>query len=60
MPKLNETTKFFDVNAESRRAVKRSGVQLLMHSDWNFDTTSTISWALESVLKEDLLCTDKL
>ena len=42
---------FYDVNVKSR-AVKRSGVQLRnAFKIGDFDTTSTLSWALEGVLK---------
>ena len=44
----NDVKFFYDVNSESRRAIKRSGVQL--HNAFkigDIDTTSTISWALE-------------
>ena len=50
VPKLNgnDVKFFYDVNTESRRAVKRSGVQLRnAFKIGDFDTTSTISWALE-------------
>ena len=54
VPKLNrnDVKFFYDVNTESRRAVKRSGVQLRnAFKIGDFDTTSTISWAWRSVLK---------
>ena len=50
VPKLNENdVKFFyDVNSESRAAIQRSGVQLRdAFKIGDFDTKSTISWALE-------------
>ena len=50
VPKLNENdVKFFyDVNSESRAAIQRSGVQLrYAFKIGDFDTTSTISWALK-------------
>ena len=50
VPKLNgnDVKFFYDVNRESRRAVKRSGVQLRdAFKIGDFDTKSTISWALE-------------
>ena len=55
VPKLNgnEVKFFYDVNSESRAAIKRSGVQL--HNAFkigDFDTTSTISWALEKCSEE--------
>ena len=44
----NDVKFFYDVNRESRRAVKRSGVQLRNAFEiGDFDTKSTISWALE-------------
>ena len=44
----NDVKFFYDVNSESRRAIKRSGVQLRKaFKIGDFDTTSTISWALE-------------
>ena len=45
VPKLNgnDVKFFYDVNSESRRAVKRSKVITI----GDFDTKSTISWALE-------------
>ena len=50
VPKLNgnDVKFFYDVNAESRAAIKWSGVQL--HNAFkigDFDTNSTLSWALE-------------
>ena len=44
----NDVKFFYDVNSESRRAVKRSKVRLPnAFKIEDFDTTSTISWALE-------------
>ena len=44
----NDVKFFYDVNRESRRAIKRSGVQLRKaFKIGDFDTKSTISWALE-------------
>ena len=44
----NDVKFFYDVNRESRSAVKRSGVRLAdAFKIADFDTTSTISWALE-------------
>ena len=44
----NEIKIFYDVNSESRMAMKRSGVQLPnAFKIGDFDTNSTISWALE-------------
>ena len=48
----NDVKFFYDVNSESRRAVKRSGVQCRMPSRLEIDTTSTISWALEKCLEK--------
>ena len=49
----NDVKFFYDVNRESRRAVKRSGVQLRKaFKIGDFDTTSTISWALEKCSEE--------
>ena len=50
VPKLNgnDVKFFYDVNSESRRAVKRSKAQLpVAFTTGDFDTKSTISWALE-------------
>ena len=50
VPKLNgnDVKFFYDVNTESRAAIKRSGVQLRnAFKIGDFDTKSTISWALE-------------
>ena len=44
----NDVKFFYDVNGESRAAMKRSGVQLRdAFKIEDFDTKSTISWALE-------------
>ena len=44
----NDVKFFYDVNSESRRAVKRSGVQLPnAFKVGDFDAKSTLSWALE-------------
>ena len=44
----NDVKFFYDVNTESRAAIKRSGVQLRNAFEiGDFDTKSTISWALE-------------
>ena len=60
VPKLNgnDVKFFYDVNSESRGAVKRSGVQLRnAFKIGDFDTTSTISWALEKCSEEkDRFC----
>ena len=55
VPKLNgnDVKFFYDVNSESRAAIKRSGVQL--HNAFkigDFDTKSTLSWALEKCAEE--------
>ena len=50
VPKLNgnEVKFFYDVNRESRRAIQRSDAQLPdAFKIEDFDTKSTISWALE-------------
>merc|ERR1712159_781309 len=55
VPKLNgnDVKFFYDVNRESRRAIKRSGVQLRnAFKIGDFATTSTISWALEKCSEE--------
>ena len=45
----NDVKFFYDVNSESRRAIQRSGVRLAdAFKIGDFDTTSTISWALET------------
>ena len=54
VPKLNgnEVKFFYDVNSESRAAIKRSGVRLAdAFKIGDFDTTSTISWALEKCIE---------
>ena len=44
----NDVKFFYDVNTESRAAIQRSGVQLRdAFKIQDFDTKSTISWALE-------------
>ena len=44
----NDVKFFYDVNSESRTAIKRSGVQLPdKFKIEDFDTKSTLSWALE-------------
>ena len=49
----NEVKFFYDVNRESRAAIKRSGVHLAdAFKIGDFDTTSTISWALEECSEE--------
>ena len=46
----NDVKFFYDVNTESRAAIKRSGVQLRdAFKIGDFDTKSTISWALEGL-----------
>ena len=55
VPKLsgNDVKFFYDVNSESRAAIKRSGVRLpVAFKIGDFDTTSTISWALEKCSEE--------
>ena len=55
VPKLNgnDVKFFYDVNTESRAAIKRSGVQLRnAFKIGDFDTKSTISWALEKCNEE--------
>ena len=48
----NDVKFFYDVNRESRRAIKRAGVQLRKaFKIGDFDTTSTISWALEKCIE---------
>tara|TARA_X000000368_G_scaffold414768_1_gene405222 strand:- start:29 stop:463 length:435 start_codon:yes stop_codon:yes gene_type:complete len=50
VPKLNgnDVKFFYDVNSESRAAIKRSGVHLAVAFKIRyFDTKSTLSWALE-------------
>ena len=54
VPKLNgnDVKFFYDVNSESRAAIKRSGVRLAdAFKIGDFDTTSTISWALEKCIE---------
>ena len=49
----NDVKFFYDVNTESRGAVKRAGVQLRnAFKIGDFDTKSTISWALEKCSEE--------
>ena len=53
VPKLNgnDVKFFYDVNTESRAAIKRAGVQLRnAFKIGDFNAKSTISWALEKVL----------
>ena len=55
VPKLNgnDVKFFYDVNSESRGAVKRSNVRLAdAFKIGDFDTKSTISWALEKCSEE--------
>ena len=55
VPKLNgnDVKFFYDVNSESRRAIRRSGVQLPDAFEiGDFDTKSTLSWALEKCSEE--------
>ena len=55
VPKLNgnDVKFFYDVNRESRRAVKRSSVRLAdAFKIGDFATKSTISWALEKCSEE--------
>ena len=55
MTKLNgnDVKFFYDVNTESRRAVERSGARLpVAFTIGDFDTKSTISWALEKCSEE--------
>ena len=50
VPKLNgnDVKFFYDVNTESRPAIKRSGVQLRDAFEiGDFDTKLTLSWALK-------------
>ena len=50
VPKLNgnDVKFFYDVNTESRAAIKRAGVKLPdAFKIGDFDTKSTLSWALE-------------
>ena len=49
----NDAKFFYDVNRESRAAMQRSGVRLAdAFRIKDFDTKSTISWALEKCLEE--------
>ena len=49
----NDVKFFYDVNRESRAAIKRSGVQLpVAFKIGDFDTTSTLSWASEKCSEE--------
>ena len=49
----NDAKFFYDVNSESRRAIKRSGVRLAdAFAIGDFETKSTISWALEKYSEE--------
>ncbi len=49
----NDVKFFYDVNSESRAAIQRSGVQLRdAFKIADFDTKSTISWALEKFSEE--------
>ena len=55
VPKLNgnDVKFFYDVNTESRTAIQRSGVQLPdAFKIEDFDTKSTLSWALERCSEE--------
>ena len=55
LPKLNgnDVKFFYDVNRESRAAIKRAGVRLPdTFKIRDFDTKSTISWALEMCSEE--------
>ena len=56
----NDVKFFYNVNSESRAAIKRSGVQLRNAFEIeDFDTTSTISWALEKCSeKKERFCTE--
>ena len=60
MTKLNgnDVKFFYDVNPESRAAIKRSGARLPdAFKIGDFDTTSTISWALEKCFeKKERFC----
>ena len=64
VPKLNrnDVKFFYDVNSESRMAIKRSSVQLRdAFKIGDFDTTSTISWALEKCTeKKERFCAEWL
>ena len=55
VPKLNgnDVKFFYDVNGESRAAIKRAGVTLPdAFKIEDFNTTSTLSWALETCSKK--------
>ncbi len=55
VPKLNgnDVKFFYDVNSESRMAIKRSGVHLADAFEiGDFNTKSTLSWALEKCTEE--------
>ena len=55
----NDVKFFYDVNSESRAAIKRAGAQLRnAFKIEDFDTKSTLSWALEkcSRSKKKLFC----
>ena len=55
----NDVKFFYDVNSESRAAIKRAGAQLRdTFKIEDFDTKSTLSWALEkcSRSKKKLIC----
>ena len=56
----NDVKFFYDVNSESRRAIKRSGVQLRKaFKIRDFATKSTLSWALEKCLeKRERFCAE--
>ena len=60
VPKLNgnDVKFFYDVNSESRRAVKRSSVRLAdAFKIGDFATKSTLSWALEKCIeRRDRFC----
>ena len=53
VPKLNvnDVKFFYDVNSESRRAIKRSGALSIIKIG-DFYTESTLSWALERCSEE--------
>ena len=56
----NDVKFFYDVNSESRAAIKRSGVQVPdAFKIGDFDTKSTISWALEKCSeKRERFCSE--
>ena len=58
----NDVKFFYDVNSESRAVIKRSGVNLAdVFKIGDFDTTSTISWALEKCSeKKERFCAWKM